>query len=258
MSKCIINNWVGRFGNNILQIVRCIYYSQLNNYKFINFPNHDLLIGNEIKLEIENNIQNIIENNFFDLSIFNIIDPEPYIMKKIAIKYIKPILKINFKKYIEEENNLYIHIRGGDIFSNEPHPAYVQPPLNYYFNIINRNNFNLINVIYEDNSNPCVEELKKNSNNKYNFYSQTLEKDLELLLNASNLVFGFGTFGFVIYLLNSNIKNIFFPSYVIEELPKGSWGNNINLLIIDLPNYIKVGEWKNTKEQLKLMFEYKF
>jgi hypothetical protein len=257
MSKCIINNWVGRFGNNILQIVRCIYYAQLNNYELISFQNHDLLIKNEIKVQIksENNIenQNIIENDFFNLSIFNVKDPEPYIMKNIALKYIKPLLKINFKEHIEE-NNLYIHIRGGDIFLENPHPAYIQPPLNYYLKIINNNNYNKINIVHEDDLNPCINYLKKN--NEYNFYSQTLEKDLELLLNAKNLIFGFGTFGFVVYLLNSNIKKIFFPKYVIDELPIGNWGNDIDLIIINIPNYIRVGEWKNTEEQIKLMIDY--
>ena len=38
-------------------------------------------------------------------------------------------------------------------------------------------------------------------------------------------------------------------------MPQGDWGININ--IIDLPNYIKCGTWKNTKEQQNIMLNYK-
>lgn len=254
--SCIINKWVGRFGNNLLQLVRCIYYAKNNNYKIICFPNHKLFKYNKIELENTNDIDSYIDfyNEFFDLSKFYLKDPEPYQMKEITLKYIKPILIIKY--HIENlfSNNIFIHIRGGDIFSKNPHPAYVQPPLNYYENIINNYNFTNINIVHEDNLNPCVNLLKQNSS--YNFYSQDLEKDLELLINAENLVFGFGTFGFVIYLLNDKIKKIFFPDYVINELPNGSWGD-VELNIINLPNYIKVGEWKNTLEQINLIVNYK-
>ena len=83
-----------------------------------------------------------------------------------------------------------------------------------------------------------------------------MKEDLEILLNAHHLVIGFGTFGFLLYLANPNIKNLYIPQYVLDELPKGNWGNNIKLHVIDLPNYIKVGEWKFSDAQRKLMLEY--
>ena len=42
----------------------------------------------------------------------------------------------------------------------------------------------------------------------------------------------------------------------LKELPQGEWGD-IRLNVIDLPNYIKCGEWKNTKEQRNIMISYK-
>ena len=63
-------------------------------------------------------------------------------------------------------------------------------------------------------------------------------------------------FGFLLYLINVNLKNLYIPKYFIDELPKGNWGNDLNVHIIDLPGYIKVGEWKNTKEQQKVMLDY--
>lgn len=56
--------------------------------------------------------------------------------------------------------------------------------------------------------------------------------------------------------MNSNLKNIYLPDFFYNELPRGHWGDNINVHIIKLPNYIQVGEWENTPQQRKLMIEY--
>ena len=57
--------------------------------------------------------------------------------------------------------------------------------------------------------------------------------------------------------MNTNLKNLYIPEYFIDELPDGPWGDDVNLHIIDLPNYIKVGEWKNSVEQRKFMLTYR-
>ena len=252
----IINSWFGRTGNNILQLIRAIHYAILNNHNIIIFENHNLLLSNKIKLQnIEYENKSQINDTFFNLNKYNIVDPEPYLMKKYFQKYIKPIFKIK----LNENNNIivndkivYIHFRGGDIFSNNPHNAYVQPPLSYYKNIIN--NYDNAILVCEDKKNPCIDDLLKQQNIEYT--SNTVEKDLSILSNVSNLVIGFGTFGFLLYLMNQKLKNLYIPDFFVNELPKGSWGNNIKVHIIELPNYIKVGEWKNSNEQQKFMLEY--
>ena len=92
--------------------------------------------------------------------------------------------------------------------------------------------------------------------NNINISYNSLEKDLVTLSSAENLAIGFGTFGFLIYLINPYLKNLYIPRYCLDELPKGSWGDDIKLSIIDLPNYIKVGKWINTIEQRKILCEY--
>jgi hypothetical protein len=256
----IINKWVGRTGNTILQIIRAIHYAIINNHNSIILEPHRMLTSKCIKLEnIENNNNKLqIKDNFFSLKKYDIIDPEPYIMKEYFQKYIKPIFKIQTKTdNIETDNDLdynkiYIHFRGGDIFANNPHKAYVQPPLSYYKNIIK--DYNKTILVCEDKKNPCINELLKQENIEYT--SNTLEKDLSILSNVSNLVIGFGTFGFLLYLMNPRLKNLYIPKFFVDELPKGEWGNDIKVHVINLPNYIKVGEWKFNKEQKKIMLEY--
>ena len=249
-----INSWTGRTGNNILQIIRAIHYAIINSHNSIQFQQHSLLTSNIITLEnIENSDKSTINDTFFSLKKYNIIDPEPYIMKEYFQKYIKPIFKIQIENNNDlHENSIYVHFRGGDIFSSNPHKAYVQPPLSYYKNITKE--YDTIKLVCEDKKNPCINEILKQENVEY--ISNTLEKDLSILSNVSNLVIGFGTFGFLLYLMNPYLKNLYIPDFFVHELPKGDWGNDINVHIIDLPNYIKVGEWKNSKEQREMMLEY--
>ena len=250
----VINEWFGRTGNNILQIIRAIQYAIINNHNSIIFHPHPLLTSNIITLEnIENSDKSTINDTFFSLKKYNIIDPEPYIMKEYFQKYIKPIFKIQTENDNDvDDKKIYIHFRGGDIFSNNPHKAYVQPPLSYYKNIIN--DYKNTILVCEDKKNPCINELLKQENVEY--ISNTLEKDLSILSNVSNLVIGFGTFGFLLYLMNPYLKKLYIPDFFVNELPKGDWGSDNNVHIINLPNYIKVGEWKNTIEQRKIMLEY--
>jgi hypothetical protein len=252
-----IQSWSGRTGNNILQIIRAIHYAIINSHNSIKFQQHSLLTSNIINLENIENIENInksqINDTFFSLKKYNITDPDPYIMKEYFQKYVKPIFKIQTENNndVENDNNIHIHFRGGDIFSSNPHKAYVQPPLSYYKNIIN--DYNITILVCEDKKNPCINELLKQKNVEY--ISNTLEKDLSILSNVSNLVIGFGTFGFLLYLMNPNLKNLYIPDFFVNELPKGKWGN-VNIHSIELPNYIKLGEWKFNEEQKKMMLEY--
>lgn len=251
----IINSWFGRLGNNILQLIRAIHYAVLNNHNSIQFQKHSLLTSNIITLEnIENSDKSTINDTFFSLKKYNITDPEPYVMKEYFQKYIKSIFKIQTENNndVTDDKTIHIHFRGGDIFSSNPHKAYVQPPLSYYKDIINE--YDSIKLVCEDKKNPCINELLKQENVEY--ISNTLENDLSILSSVSNLVIGFGTFGFLLYLMNPKLKNLFVPDFFVNELPKGSWGNDIKVHIIELPNYIKVNEWKNSNEQRKMMLEY--
>jgi hypothetical protein len=239
----IIQSWSGRTGNNILQIIRAIHYAIINSHNSIQFQQHSLLTSNIITLEnIENINKSQINDTFFSLKNYNIIDPEPYIMKEYFQKYVKPIFKIQTENNNDVTNDkiIHIHFRGGDIFSSTPQ------------NITR--DYDIIKLVCEDKKNPCINELLKQENVEY--ISNTLEKDLSILSNVSNLVIGFGTFGFLLYLMNPYLKKLYIPDFFVNELPKGEWGNDIKVHVINLPNYIKIGDWKNSVEQRKMMLDY--
>ena len=253
----IINSWNGRLANNIIQIIRAIHYATLNNYNNILFNKHAALSDNQIIINnILDNNKATINNSFFYPKQLNFIDPEPYIMKKYFQTYIAPIFFVNpcNKDIQNNTNDLYIHIRSGDCITNQAHSFYVPPPLSYYKKIIEIKNWNKINIIYEDDKNPCVNLLKNRQYSNTEFISSSVQNDLTILSQCENLVIGFGTFGLLIYFLSKSIKNIYIPKYAYDEMPKGDWGININ--VIDMPGYIKCGEWKFNNNNLNKIYNY--
>ena len=162
----IIDSWFGRLGNNILQVLRAIHYGLTHNHNSVKIPGHKMFLNQEISLNNTPDKQNIVKNNFFYLKHFNMEDPEPYIMKKYFQKYVLPIFKVQPSlENLENTDVLHIHFRGGDIFSSNPHKAYVQPPLSYYAGAAKH--YNEIKLVCEDASNPCVNELMKLDNVEY-------------------------------------------------------------------------------------------
>lgn len=251
-----IKEWYGRLGNNIIQLTNAIKFSIQNNHNKIIYPKHNIFEGNEIIININNNIINneIYCKNFFTDNPVHMTLEE---RRDIALKYLRPIIsKINIIN--SNKDDLYIHIRSGDIFSSCPHKLYVQPPLAYYEYIINSNNYKNIFIVAEDKLNPVINKLLENKN--YKFISGSLQNDIGILLGAYNLCIGIGSFGYIMYYLSDNLTNFYIPSYnytQLDNLHTVNTINNININTINIPNYIKVGEWKNTNDQRKKMIEYK-
>lgn len=254
MSKLIISNFNGRLGNNILQLVRCVFCANKKKYDYIVFPKHNFFKTNTIIIHENKNSKNIkpdIKHSFFSLHDFELEDPEPKEMKLIFQNYILQICNINIEQ--ETTDAFIMHLRGGDIFRGKgAHPYYVQPPLSYYETIIENNKSKFL-IVSEDKLNPCVDELTKNK--EIDFQSTTLKNDIETLCSTENLSIGFGTFGFMIYLMSKKLKTLHIPKYVVKELPKGDWGD-VNLVKYNLKDYIKCGEWKNTHQQRQFLLDY--
>lgn len=242
-----VNYWTGRFGNNILQIVRCIHFAHIYKHSIIKMPHHLYLSDTQIHIDISDSINaTYIGNNFFSLKGLGLSDPPSATLRNYAHQYILPILKIK-PTYLSQ---LVLHCRGGDIFSSNPHTAYVQPPLSYYENILE--NYNSAILIYEDTTNPCVPILLENS--KITGQTSSFEIDFSILLGAEKIVGCFSTFTYAAYLLSTKLRCIYFPDYFVSTLPSSPY--DIDLISVELPNYIKPGEWHNSQVQRTQMIIY--
>lgn len=242
--SCIISQWYGRTGNNILQIAKALYFCYTKNMNNVKFPSHPLLYSQTIILR--NDISQIlpdVRGMFYDQD--NKIELNIEKMRELSIRYILPILKI--KPVISDLK--VAHIRGGDIFNSNPHRLYIQPPLSYY------DNLKPDLIIHEDFKNPCVNKLKEKG---YTLQSNNLHHDLAILLGSKEIICSNSTFCFISFLLNEHLDIIHVPQELVTHMK-----NAINVVLSsekikkhEFPGYIPYGTWVNNPEQFSKMITY--
>jgi hypothetical protein len=255
-----ITRWNNRTGNHLVALLNTIEHSfNRNNFYKLEIPEHKLFT---LKSNLNLSNKEICEcNKIHDFT--HIINPNIHNqlsleeLKNIYLKYVK--YNDLFTKYDISENDIGIHIRSGDIFvGNHPHGYYIQPPLNYYTEIINNNINKSIIIVFENYNNPVINKLKEIYENKQNikFQSSTLEKDIFTLSKCKLLVWGTGTFCIIPYCLSTTIQKQIIPKTFVGAIKFFNNNKSTNtMLFIDLPNYIH--GWKNSEEQRKIMLDYK-
>lgn len=239
----VLNNWYGRLGNNIAQLSNIIAIAIAYKHNIVFNVNHKVFDLSVIQKYFNkyNNSEKITDDkyNFFNKNKL----PYPNDVYKNNIEERNQILKKSFliknsKKL--PENELVIHIRSGDIFSSNPHPGYVPPPLSYYTKQINKFEYTKIIIVSEDRKNPVVNKLLElYENSVYN--KNSLEEDIKIILGATNIVYSVGTFIPSLMLFSENIKYI-----------HGYCGDNV-----ENQDYYKIMKpWKNTQTQREYILKY--
>ena len=264
----------GNFGNNIIILNNIIFCCEiigcnkiiLNYHKtrkwFIKNPiyieklNITIQLGPEVYCGIE---------NVFCIKLDKWDPYYPVFVKpQIRIQYIKEEIVKNLPEVNINSNDLYIHIRGGDIFKhNNASPYYAQPPLCFYEKIINNNKFNNIYIISQDRRNPVLDALISKHNNII-FKENNYEYDISLLVHAFNLVASVSSFVLSSIKFNDNLKNLWeYDIYRLSEkfiqLHHHLYKFDIKYKIYTLkPSDIYADQmhiWTKSESQLKLMLE---
>ena len=261
------------FGNSLVLLNNLIYYCEILNIK-------NLYLNSNYKWPISQNISygkmniSLISKKSINLNKDNIIIFD----KKLTYfqKVFKPEIRINIlkneiKRYLPtikiNEDDLYIHIRGGDIFDYKAkgNINYAQPPLCLYTKVITKFKFRNIFILSMDNSNPII-KLLINEFPQIILTHNSIEIDISILLNAFNLIGSMSSFLTSIIILNENLKNFFeYDNYSLSQkylhLHHDIYKYKINYSIYKIKpstKYLKeMFPWKNTKEQRKLMINEK-
>ena len=115
--------------------------------------------------------------------------------------YIVPVMNLS-DQVVGSDDALSIHLRGGDVFEENPHPDFIQPPLSFYQTLIQKRidagRPLSVRLVFEDLGNPCVDAIEAYCAANAipcQLQSGRLEEDLAYLLGARHLVFGSGSFG---------------------------------------------------------------
>ena len=188
-----------------------------------------------------------------------------FVKPQVRIRYIRDELINNLPLVKTAPDELYIHIRGGDVFKKNPSTAYAQPPLCFYEKILDNNKYKNIYILSMDRRNVVLDALM----NKYKniiFNEHKYEYDISLLINAYNLVTSVSSFVISTIKLNDNLKDLW--EYDINRLSEKFLFMHHHLYKFDIKYKIhtmkssdeyaqKMYIWRNTEEQLKLMLEDK-
>ena len=251
--------WFGKFGNNIQQLSNAIYYCEKHGIKF-SMPEHPLIENIEITFgdkEFKINSSSWNYFYFFDEPDHNDfecdIDDLNSNRKRICEQYILPKLKVNREIVVQplDDDYLVIHFRSADIYNGnhtngKRHPFYVQNPLSYFLELIEKFN-NKVMVVAEDNDNPITPILKDKG-----VRVETLEisKTLEILLRAKNVATsGVGSFPISAILCSPNIENLYCSNYYLRgHLNPTMLKNHINVYMknINTELYIQPKSWPET------------
>ena len=184
----------------------------------------------------------------------------------IRIYLLKNQIINNLPKIISNREELYIHIRSGNIFKSYFHRLYSQPPFCFYEKVLNKFKFKKAILIAKDTYNPIVKKLiKKFPSIRYR--KNNLKIDLSSLIYAFNIICSISSFLISILQLNSNFEflwdyNIYKISdkqnhfhFDFNKFPH----NNFTIFRME-PSFIykkMMYQWKHTKKQLKLMIKEK-
>ena len=263
------------FGNNLIAINNVIFYCEVVRCNKILLKDQGTsrkwLITNPINIQKLNltimlgtancNDENVLcfREGFLDPFFVEIVRPQ------IRTQYLKEELLRNLPNVKTEPNDLYIHIRGGDIFDAHPVVEYAQPPLCFYDKIIEDNKFNNIHIVAMDKRNIMVDTLI-NKYKKIIFETHDYVYDLSLLVHAYKIAMSVSSFAISAIKFNDNLKDIW--EYDIYRLSEKFVFLHHHLYKFDIKFKIhtmkssdiyadKMFKWENSKSQLDLMINDK-
>tara|TARA_B100000427_G_C15500748_1_gene591896 strand:+ start:632 stop:1510 length:879 start_codon:yes stop_codon:yes gene_type:complete len=277
ISNYTLSNFYGGFGNNLQQIALGIMHSNLNGYNFYS-KEHELLDNIS---QINNKLSNFFNKYRFDSRFFyfdntsknlptpditdfplDIKDRDYYLDNFYYIFQHKIFPKLNFLKNIDiDDKTIVIHIRSGDIFAKKDgeiisNVVYIQNPLNYYLNLIERYEKTII-VSSQPFNNPVISLLMDHP--KVEIQSNSIEEDFNILLNAKNLATsGVGTFAIAAALSSKKLINLHYSNLFFDHHLNPTMVKNVNHHMYRFKEYFNIGDiWDGDVNQVEKMLSPK-
>ena len=254
-----LSHWYGRLGNNIQQCAIGTMVAQEIGGTFKQQLDHDIIEKYETTFGSSSEEQ-VSKFFYWEGPYREVTLSSGFITRsisKVCKEFVFPHLRV--PRVSVPDDTIVIHIRSGDVFDKGvANPdQYVPNPLDFYRQLLD--SFDKALVVTEpDEYNPVVQELKKHS--KVTVQSLTVQEDFATLLGAKHLASsGVGTFAISAALCSQNIENFYCSDVSISEHLNYHMlvGTDVKVHVMDLNNYIKPGEWRNTDEQRQFILDYK-
>jgi len=268
--------WYNGLGNQLMAMLNIIYYTfHFKKFKMVKLPkNSNFTLINNNNTHIQP--QDISCNCDKEIDITRRINPcsDWFCLSVEQLKkvYQENITYDHINDLISCVYDIGIHIRSGDIFGGNVHWEYVQPPLDYYIQIIQRNPDKKIIIVYDTNPrkphwrNPVldkiIEYIEVNKKLNVTIQSKSLKEDMHALCCSKTIISAMGTFALMCHIISPFSKKMLIPGYMVNKKRGKNWfvlteKDKETIKCVEFPDYIRVGSWKNKPEQLELMLNYK-
>ena len=265
----VLISGIGRFGNSIVQVNNAVAIALALQANCVLFFRYDAIQNVSVVLPASilmgpirplssrpQNPQLICKTDgIFPEGI--LFDPCSTISQGVSSR-LREALGIDLAPTRNLDNALTIHLRSGDVFSENPHSAYGQPPWAFYLRILKSRKWEEVVLVSEDTKNPnwtAIRDWCKLNSMTIRLAGGEFQQALKALLQARNLVLSRGTFASSAALLAPGKKRLYF------------FGTNPDSLICASSHEVfrvsdQSGEytasvlsknWKNTEAQLNLM-----
>ena len=260
-----------KFGNSMILLNNLIAYCEVLNIRNIylnieqDWPIVDDIFSDRINIyfvspyQIECEDKAVLCPDYKPFYYLTVVKPE------IRVNLFKDEVKRNLPVINTDRNDLYIHIRSGDIFKRRPNTVYAQPPLCFYQKILNNFFFKNIYIVSENRKNPIINILTKEFP-EIIFIDNYIETDAAILSNAYNIVGSMSSFLTTLVMINDNLINYWdFDNYRLSEkylhFHHDIYKLQVNYTLYEMKpseDYRKeMFVWRNSKRQIDLMINEK-
>ncbi len=254
--------WFGRLGNNLLQLAHVLRLAQLTKSEVI-VQEHEFF--NQTRWDFRKrhvfSCQNTVTNNFFYSnccpSVLGVRAFPVWVKRDLLQAYVLPAFQVEAWRMTK---TVIIHVRGGDVFGVGPPGVYVQPPIAFYQAVLSLPQYEGYRIVLcaEDRSNPVIDILRRQFKTRLELITN-LQKSVAAIIGAQHLVLGHSSFSEMLSLMAPDLVSVYFPFCTIREslypdLRATGWG--VSAICYEYDNYISVGEWQNTPEQIQLMVNF--
>jgi hypothetical protein len=284
IDSVVVQNRYGRFGNQAIQLVNAVRICLAWGVGKVLAPRNTVFIGpslsphNRLDISTTTRLQPLHRKNLLSVvrslfvtrahlcgDFFNLDQVSSRKLSAVSISASYSILRsLGYSAAVNHLglDHLVIHLRGGDIFRQNPHPLYGQPPLSFYEQVLALGLWGKCTVVYSDMKNPVLVPLLNLIRNKglsLSVQSGPLGEDINFLLGAKHLVASRSTF----------VSSIVGLSHAIEKVfVFGADGFFIDCYREDIPLYggldltgeywaaVCEENWTHSPEQIALMLEY--
>ena len=210
-----------RFGNSVMQLRNVIYVAERWGARAIEASkSHPFFVGESAgPIALSWGVKKVglaptLQGRFFRLQEFDL-SLSASDEARIFRDYVRPMVRPEFRipDMRVRPDDLILHFRAGDVFTEEVHPGYGQPPLSYYLAAVEREQPARAWLVYEDRSNPCIDAAEAALRQRgidVVLQSGTLDEDLRILMSARRIVAGRGTFVHMVSHLSDTLNRVYF------------------------------------------------